>query len=152
MWIHNPTCGCAECGNYGQVYNPRAIHNQSCGCAECGNYGNSPVTSSYSAPPDYSPSQTHDPVAQAIEFINTCGASTDISNPQALAASFKVLIAAIDASVAPMKQKREVKGLLEELMAHPLAVEALGALAEQLRKLLGKTTPSRPAELSGGRR
>ncbi len=40
MWIHNPTCGCAECGNYGQSYNPRAIHNQSCGCAECGNYGN----------------------------------------------------------------------------------------------------------------
>lgn len=37
-WIHNPTCGCAECGNYGQVYNPKAIHNQSCGCAECGNY------------------------------------------------------------------------------------------------------------------
>ena len=38
MAYHNATCGCAECGNYGQVYNPRAIHNQSCGCAECGNY------------------------------------------------------------------------------------------------------------------
>ena len=38
MAYHNPTCGCAECGNYGQVYNPSAIHNQSCGCAECGNY------------------------------------------------------------------------------------------------------------------
>lgn len=38
MAFHNDTCGCAECGNYGQVYNPRAIHNQSCGCAECGNY------------------------------------------------------------------------------------------------------------------
>jgi hypothetical protein len=38
MSYHNETCGCAECGNYGQIYNPRAIHNQSCGCAECGNY------------------------------------------------------------------------------------------------------------------
>jgi hypothetical protein len=38
MAIHNDTCGCAECGNYGQIYNPGAIHNQSCGCAECGNY------------------------------------------------------------------------------------------------------------------
>ena len=38
MAIHNDTCGCAECGNYGQTYNPRAIHNQSCGCSECGNY------------------------------------------------------------------------------------------------------------------
>lgn len=38
MSFHNETCGCAECGNYGQPYNPHAIHNQSCGCAECGNY------------------------------------------------------------------------------------------------------------------
>ncbi len=38
MSIHNDTCGSAECGNYGQVYNPYAIHNQTCGCAECGNY------------------------------------------------------------------------------------------------------------------
>ena len=38
MAYHNETCGCAECGNYGQTYNPSAIHNQSCGCAECGNY------------------------------------------------------------------------------------------------------------------
>lgn len=29
---HNETCGCADCGNYGQAFNPRAIHNQSCGC------------------------------------------------------------------------------------------------------------------------
>ena len=43
MTYHNETCGCAECGNYGQSYNPQAIHNQSCGCAECGNY---PQTSS----------------------------------------------------------------------------------------------------------
>lgn len=39
MAIHNDTCGCADCGNYGQGYNPRAIHNQSCGCERCGNYG-----------------------------------------------------------------------------------------------------------------
>jgi hypothetical protein len=49
MWIHNPTCGCADCGNYGQPYNPHAIHNQSCGCPKCGNYPPSnkvePVTS-----------------------------------------------------------------------------------------------------------
>src|SRR4051794_5561616 len=38
MAHHNETCGCAECGNYGQVYNPGAIHNQSCGCAKCNNY------------------------------------------------------------------------------------------------------------------
>ena len=38
MSFHNDTCGCAECGNYGQRYNSRAIHNQSCDCAECGNY------------------------------------------------------------------------------------------------------------------
>lgn len=38
MGYHNETCGCPECGNYGQPYNPYAIHNQSCGCAACGNY------------------------------------------------------------------------------------------------------------------
>lgn len=38
MAYHNATCGCADYGNYGQVFNPRAIHNQSYGCAECGNY------------------------------------------------------------------------------------------------------------------
>lgn len=38
MPYHNETCGCADCGNYGQSYNPLAIHNQSCGCAACGNY------------------------------------------------------------------------------------------------------------------
>ena len=43
MSYHNETCGCADCGNYGQPYNPSAIHNQSCGCAACGNY---PVGSS----------------------------------------------------------------------------------------------------------
>ena len=46
MAYHNPTCGCADCGNYGQVYNPSAIHNQSCGCAQCGNY---PRVGSYSS-------------------------------------------------------------------------------------------------------
>jgi hypothetical protein len=43
---HNETCGCAECGNYGQPYNPHAIHNQSCGCAECGNYPPAPRAAS----------------------------------------------------------------------------------------------------------
>jgi hypothetical protein len=43
MSYHNETCGCADCGNYGQPYNPHALHNQSCGCAACGNY---PVVSS----------------------------------------------------------------------------------------------------------
>ena len=38
MAYHNETCGCAECGNYGQIFNPVAIHNQSCGCAACNNY------------------------------------------------------------------------------------------------------------------
>lgn len=38
MAYHNETCGCAECRNYGQTYNPTAIHNQSCGCAACQNY------------------------------------------------------------------------------------------------------------------
>jgi hypothetical protein len=45
MVYHNPTCGCAECGNYGQKYNPHAIHNQSCGCSECGNYSASSTQS-----------------------------------------------------------------------------------------------------------
>jgi len=44
MSWHNDTCGCAECGNYGQKYNPRAIHNQSCGCSECGNYATLPTS------------------------------------------------------------------------------------------------------------
>jgi hypothetical protein len=38
MMYHNETCGCAECANYGQTFNPMAIHNQSCGCPACGNY------------------------------------------------------------------------------------------------------------------
>jgi len=46
MAYHNATCGCAECRNYGQPYNPNAIHNQSCGCERCGNYPKtSPVVS-----------------------------------------------------------------------------------------------------------
>src|SRR5262249_16217328 len=44
MSWHNDTCGCADCGNYGQPYNPRAIHNQSCGCSACGNYDNLPTS------------------------------------------------------------------------------------------------------------
>lgn len=51
MGYHNATCGCAECGNYGQIYNPRAIHNQSCGCAECGNYVQTSHVRSKAAPP-----------------------------------------------------------------------------------------------------
>jgi hypothetical protein len=39
MGFHNDTCGCPDCGNYGQRYNPGAVHNQSCGCPQCGNYG-----------------------------------------------------------------------------------------------------------------
>lgn len=144
MWIHNPTCGCAECGNYGQVRNPKAIHNQSCGCAECQNYGNSPVDYSQSAQSIYSPPQTHDPVSQAIEFISNCETPTgNNSNPQSLAASFQVLIAAIDASVAPMKPKQEVKGLLEALMTHSLTADELEVLAEQLRELLRKKKPNK---------
>ena len=50
MSWHNDTCGCAECGNYGQRYNPQAIHNQSCGCAECGNYPQ--PTRGVAAPPE----------------------------------------------------------------------------------------------------
>src|SRR4051812_14247355 len=38
MAYHNDTCGCADCANYGQTFNPQAIHNQSCGCPACGNY------------------------------------------------------------------------------------------------------------------
>lgn len=51
MAIHNDTCGCAECGNYGQVYNPKAIHNQSCGCPECGNYAEPRQVQSVAAQP-----------------------------------------------------------------------------------------------------
>jgi hypothetical protein len=43
MGYHNDTCGCADCGNYGQPFNPLAIHNQSCGCATCGNYPERPT-------------------------------------------------------------------------------------------------------------
>ena len=50
MGWHNDTCGCAEYGNYGQRYNPRAVHNQSCGCAECGNYASTADTSEPAAP------------------------------------------------------------------------------------------------------
>ncbi len=50
MAFHNETCGCAECGNHGQVYNPQAIHNQSCGCAACGNYPQASRVESKTAP------------------------------------------------------------------------------------------------------
>ncbi len=49
--IHNQSCGCADCGNYGQVENPNAIHNQSCGCAECANYPKSSTVPIESAAP-----------------------------------------------------------------------------------------------------
>jgi hypothetical protein len=51
MAMHNDTCGCADCGNYGQPYNPGAIHNQSCGCAACGNYPQSSHVQSVAAQP-----------------------------------------------------------------------------------------------------
>ncbi len=51
MAMHNDTCGCADCGNYGQPYNPRAIHNQSCGCEECGNYAQASHVQSVAAQP-----------------------------------------------------------------------------------------------------
>ena len=44
MGYHNDTCGCPECMNYGQTYNPSAVHNQSCGCDQCNNYGTSRVS------------------------------------------------------------------------------------------------------------
>jgi hypothetical protein len=57
MSFHNETCGCAECGNYGQAYNPGAIHNQSCGCAKCGNYS----STVQSVPVQAAPSVTGSP-------------------------------------------------------------------------------------------
>lgn len=74
MSIHNDTCGCAECGNYGQRYNPGAIHNQSCGCAECGNY----------APPTAS-GKSGSSSAPDVEYIAV---------PAELAAEVRALIAA----------------------------------------------------------
>lgn len=53
MAYHNETCGCADCGNYGQPYNPSAEHNQSCGCAECGNYAQ--VSGAVNKPPRSAP-------------------------------------------------------------------------------------------------
>src|SRR4051794_9557621 len=50
MAYHNETCGCPECGNYGQVYNPGAIHNQSCGCEACGNYPQTSFVGNGAAP------------------------------------------------------------------------------------------------------
>ena len=63
MAYHNSTCGCAECGNYGQIYNPTAIHNQSCGCSECGNYGQRNWQS-------YTPTHTPEKTAQKSNVVN----------------------------------------------------------------------------------
>src|SRR5436190_5404454 len=59
MTYHNATCGCADCGNYGQRYNPQAIHNQSCGCAACGNYEQARPVSDKVAPPKPAVDATH---------------------------------------------------------------------------------------------
>jgi hypothetical protein len=61
MSWHNDTCGCAECGNYGQRYNPRAIHNQSCGCSECGNYDSLPISQLHSEAAQPTPSVAAEP-------------------------------------------------------------------------------------------
>lgn len=168
MWVHNDTCGCPHCFpiNYPHRGNPHdgggGVHNATCGCPKCfdinypgranphhgvttngggsGMVSVNSVGSTYSAPPIDAPPQAHDSVAQAIDFIRTCGTGTANPNPQTLAISFEVLIAAIGASSAPARQKKEVKQLLEEFMEHPLAADALGELAKQLRKLLGKET------------
>lgn len=71
---HNATCGCAECRNYGQSYNPSAIHNQSCGCARCGNYssvgssgGNSGRSSSRGSPQGVKRAVATHPAAQGVK-------------------------------------------------------------------------------------
>ncbi len=64
MTWHNDTCGCAECGNYGQRYNPKAIHNQSCGCAECGNY-------------DYVPTIAHE-AKQSHPILNSASEAVEM--------------------------------------------------------------------------
>ncbi len=53
VYRENDTCGCADCGNYEQSYNPSAIHNQSCGCDKCGNYGQASQMPSVVAPPAF---------------------------------------------------------------------------------------------------
>lgn len=128
MGYHNDTCGCPKCFhiNYPHRVNPHGI-----------NYTQS-TPPNYSPSPNYSPPQPFDSVSQAIDFINNYGEPGGNPDPQVLATSFKALIVAIDASAAPAKQKREVKSLLTELMEHPTATKALGELADQLRKLLGK--------------
>lgn len=128
MGYHNDTCGCPKCFhiNYPHRANPHGI-----------DYTQS-APPNYSPSPNYSPTQSFDSVSQAIDFINNYGSTGGNSNPQMLATSFEALIVAIDASAATAKQKMEVKGLLEELMEQPTATKALGALADKLRKLLGK--------------
>lgn len=74
MAYHNDTCGCADRGNYGQPYNPRAIHNQSCGCAACGNY---PLASSVKA-----------------NTVHARGATTPIDVPVELEDAVRAFIAA----------------------------------------------------------
>jgi dsRNA-specific ribonuclease len=128
MGYHNDTCGCPKCFhiNYPHRANPHGV-----------DYTQS-ASPNYSPSPNHSPPQPHDPVSQAIDFINNYGTTEESPNPETLAASFEALIVAIDASAATAKQKQEVKGLLEELMEQPTATKALGELADQLRKLLGK--------------
>lgn len=70
MGWHNDTCGCADCGNYGQRYNHSAIHNQSCGCPKCDNYG--PTADTQSADP--APGQ---PAAQPASYGPGVGATSE---------------------------------------------------------------------------
>ena len=81
MGIHNDTCGCAECGNYGQSYNHGAIHNQSCGCEACGNYG--PITdarsTAVSAPVPAKPRPAASPTPAPTPGRSAPGLPTDSS-------------------------------------------------------------------------
>ena len=88
-------------------------------------------------------------LAAAANVSNSYGCTISNSDSQVVAESFGLLITTIDASVAPEKQKQEAKDLLKAFVSHPLAIQLLGELAEQLASLLGKKKPKKAVTPTG---
>jgi hypothetical protein len=115
MSWHNETCGCAECGNYGQTYNPKAIHNQSCGCAECGNY-------------DYVPPVAHE-AKQSQPILNSTDEAKEITAESSPKRRKKA------------KSRKSVKKTTAAVEMVPVPIELL----DEVRALIAKRTHAEPS-------
>jgi hypothetical protein len=146
MPYHNETCGCSDCGNYGQRFNPRAIHNQSCGCEECGNYA--PQIRSVERKTAQEPTSTPAPIRRKKR---PAGASKKRKFPSIIEAMIKAKRNAADNYVPTLRT--DAGCILEALVAEFDEQAVLEALRKQgLTPDAYRSTLQALTEIARGRR